>query len=145
MNLLFPILMTLLAGIGVAIQAPTNATLARASGSTVLAALISFAVGTMLLAVVWLATDRTTPAAVRGVPVWAWLGGLYGAVFVTAAAYAAPRLGVASMLMIAIASQLAMAVAIDHFGLFGIRAEPITASRMLGLALVVGGVILVRR
>jgi len=145
MNLLIPVLLTLIAGVGVAVQAPTNAALARTSGSTILAALISFAVGTLVLAAVWLAVDRTAPTAARGVPAWAWLGGLYGATFVTAAAYAAPRLGVASMLMIAIASQLAMAVAIDHFGLFGVRAEPISAARVLGLMLVIGGVILVRR
>lgn len=142
---LFPIILTLIAGIGLAVQPPTNAMLARASGSTVLAALVSFVIGTGVLAAIWFASDRTPPAALKGAPAWAWLGGFYGAFFVTAVAYAAPRLGVASMLTLAIASQLAAALVIDHFGLFGLRAEPVSATRLVGLALVIGGVLLVRR
>ena len=41
---LLPLLAVLIAGLGVAIQPPTNAALAKASGSVWLAALISFAV-----------------------------------------------------------------------------------------------------
>jgi bacterial/archaeal transporter family-2 protein len=144
-NLIVPVLLTLIAGVGVALQAPTNATLARTSGSTLLAALVSFSVGTAAIAVFWAAIDRTGPATLRGVPGWAWAGGLYGAVYVAVAAYAAPRLGVASMLTIAIASQLAAALVVDHFGLLGLRAEPVSLSRLAGLALVIGGVLLVRR
>ena len=142
---IFPIVLTLIAGIGLAVQPPTNAALARVSGSTILAALVSFIIGTAILAAVWLAYDRTSPTALRGAPAWTWLGGLYGAFFVSAVAYAAPRLGVASMLTLAIASQLAAALVVDHFGLFGLRVEPVSATRVVGLALVIGGVLLVRR
>ena len=144
MNVLLPIVLTLIAGIGLAAQPPTNAALARLSGSTILAALLSFLVGTAVLAAIWLASDRTPPSTLRGAPWWAWLGGFYGAFFVTAVAYAAPRLGVASMLTLAIASQLAAALVLDHFGLLGVRAEPVSASRLIGLGLVIGGVLLVR-
>ncbi|MBM3928780.1 MAG: DMT family transporter [Sphingomonadales bacterium] len=145
MTLWLPILLTLLAGIGVAAQAPTNAVLARTAESTLLAALISFGVGTVAIAIAWAATDRTSPAVLRDAPTWAWLGGIYGAIYVATAAYAVPRLGVATMLMIAIGGQLAAAVVIDHFGLFGLRPQPVSVSRIAGLMLVFAGVVLVRR
>ncbi|WP_394653616.1 DMT family transporter [uncultured Sphingomonas sp.] len=145
MHLILPIVLTFLAGIGVAAQAPTNGMLAKVSGSTLLAALISFGVGTVAIAIAWAASDRTSPAILRDAPAWAWLGGIYGAIYVATAAYAAPRLGVATMLMVAIAGQLAAAIVIDHFGLFGIRAEPVSVSRIAGLLLVIAGVTLVRR
>ena len=50
--LLLPILLVLIAGGLVALQAPTNVMLAKAGGSPVLAALISFSVGTVALLVV---------------------------------------------------------------------------------------------
>lgn len=145
MSVLLPIILTLLAGIGVAAQAPTNAMLAKVSGSTLLASLVSFSVGTAAIAIVWAASDRVSPTTLRAAPSWAWFGGIYGAIYVATAAYAAPRLGVATMLMIAIGGQLVAAVVIDHFGLFGLRAEPMSASRIAGLVLVFAGVLLVRR
>ncbi len=142
---LLPLLAVLFAGIGIAVQAPTNAALAKTSGSVVLAALVSFLIGSVVLAVAWAAFDRTAPAALKGVPSWAWLGGLYGAGFVAAMAYAAPRLGLATALTVAIASQLATALLLDHFGLLGLKTEPVTLPRLLGAALVIGGVVLMRR
>lgn len=145
MAALLPILLTLIGGVMLAVQPPTNAVLARASGSFVLAALISFAGGTAILFAIWVAGDRTSLTTLRGVPAWAWIGGVYGAFYVAAAAYAAPRLGVASMLTIAIASQLAAALMIDHFGWLELERSPVSLTRLAGVALVLVGVVLVRR
>jgi transporter family-2 protein len=122
-----------------------NATLGRAVGSPVNAALISFLVGTVGLLIV-AAVQRVAPngALVRTLPWWAWVGGLCGAVFVTAAAYAAPRIGVGSMLTLAVASQLLMAVALDHAGVIGMAQRSITGGRVIGIVLVVVGALLVR-
>lgn len=144
MAAILPVLIVLVAGIGIAVQAPTNAMLARLSGSVVLAALISFLVGTVALIGAWAAFDRTPVSAARGAPLWAWIGGLYGAGFVTAIAFAAPRLGLAATLTIAIASQLATAVALDHFGLLGLRVDPVSLPKLAGIALILAGVVLVR-
>jgi len=135
------ILLVLLAGVGLAVQAPTNAALARTSGSVLLAALVSFIVGSIVLALAWAAIDRTSLAALRGAPVWAWVGGLYGACFVAAMAFAAPRLGLATTLTVAIATQLATA----HFGLLGLKVAPISLWKVAGVVLVLAGVVLVRR
>lgn len=129
-----------------ALQSPTNARLAGAVGSPVNAALVSFAVGTVALVAVAVML-RTPPdgASTRALPVWAWWGGLYGAVFVVAAAYAVPRLGVASTIVLMVAGQLALSLLLDHLGAFGVPARPVNLGRLAGVAMVIGGVMLVRR
>ena len=144
--ILLPVLLVFVAGGMVAIQAPTNAILARAGGSPVLAALISFGVGTLALLVTWAATsNRPQAAAFAGLPWYAWIGGLYGAVFVAVAAYAAPRIGLASLITIGIAGQIIAALILDHFGALGLPRAPVNLGRVAGAALVVLGVVLVRR
>lgn len=140
------LLFILLGGMLLATQAPINAFLGRAIGSSLAASWISFIIGALALLVALLISRPTlTLTGVRELPWWAWTGGLCGAVFVTAAAYVAPRLGVAPMLTLAIASQLMMAVVLDHTGAFGLARHPVSAGRVMGLVLVVGGALLVRR
>lgn len=142
---LLPFLAVFVAGIGLAIQPPTNASLAKASGSVTLAALISFTVGTLVLVSAWALFDRASPSGLRDAPWWGWLGGFYGAAFVAAFAFSAPRIGLAPALTLAIASQIAAALVLDHFGLLGLRVAPISLTKLIGAALVMAGVILVRR
>jgi bacterial/archaeal transporter family-2 protein len=143
---LVPVLLVLAAGGLIALQAPTNSILAKAGGSPVLAALISFAVGTVALAAVFLATGRRpASSAFAGLPWYAWAGGAYGATYVAVAAYAAPKIGLASLITIGIAGQIAVALWLDQIGALGLPREPINVGRALGALLVIGGVILVRR
>lgn len=145
MQAIFPILLALVAGLCVAVQSPTNALLARSTGSLWLAASISFVGGTAVVLALWAFIDRTPIAAMRQAPAWAWLGGLYGAFFVAAIAFAAPRLGLAVTLTITIAAQLTAAVIIDHYGWLALPKTELTATKLLGVALVIGGALLVRR
>jgi transporter family-2 protein len=140
------ILAALISGAFAALQTPTNAMLARAVNSPVNAALISFAIGTLALFVIALALGvRPNMAETRGLPAYAWAGGLYGAFFVTAAAFAAPRIGLAFFIALLIAGQLGMALLLDHLGAFGLARQPITAIKLLGVLVILGGVLLVRR
>ena len=146
MAILIPILLVFIAGAMVALQAPTNAMLAKAGGSPILAALISFTVGTIALFAVWLMSgNRPGSAAFGGLPWFAWVGGLYGAVFVAVAAYAAPKIGLATLITVGIAGQIAMALWMDHVGALGLPREQVNLGRVLGAALVLAGVVLVRR
>ena len=146
MAILIPILFVFIAGGLVALQAPTNALLAKAGGSAVLAALISFTVGTVALLLVWLASgNRPATEPFAALPWYAWLGGLYGAVFVAVAAFAAPKIGLTSLITIGIAGQVAMALLLDHVGAMGLAREPINIGRLAGALMVLAGVVLVRR
>jgi bacterial/archaeal transporter family-2 protein len=133
-------------GAFIALQAPTNAMLSRAVGSPVNAAMVSFAVGfaALMLAAAALGA-RPQPAEMRALPWYAWTGGLYGAVFVAFAAFAAPRIGVTLFLTIAIGGQLAMALLLDRSGAFGLPVQPVSAPRVAGILLVIAGAWLVQK
>ena len=145
-NVAVPLLLAIVAGALMAIQAPTNALLGKAAGSPVLAAFISFLVGSVALAVyVLLSSTRIVASDFRGLPWYVWIGGLYGAFFVAVAAFGAPKVGVAVLLTAVVAGQLAMAVVLDHYGLLGLPRHEFSLQRLAGLLLVVAGVVLVRR
>ena len=88
---------------------------------------------------------RPAPGEWRALPFYAWAGGLYGAVFVAVAAFAAPRMGVTYFLMVAIAGQLAMALLLDRLGAFGVPRIEVSSMRVAGVLLVLAGAFLVRR
>lgn len=139
-------LAVVIGGAATALQAPTNAKMMGAVGSPVNAALVSFAVGTAalgLLAVIL--QTRPDMAAARALPAYAWVGGLYGAIFVVAAAWGVPRLGVATTIILMVAGQLLLSVVLDHFGAMGMPKQPISWGRVAGVLMVVGGVLMVRR
>lgn len=139
-------ILVVLAGGATALQAPTNARLATAVASPVNAAFISFAVGTVALGLLAMALQaRPDMAASRALPWWVWIGGLYGAVFVVSAAWGVPRLGVALTITLMVAGQLLVSVLLDHFGAMGVPKQPLNLTRVAGVALVLAGVLLVRR
>jgi transporter family-2 protein len=143
---LLSLILAVIGGALLAIQAPTNAILGKATGSPIIAAFISFLIGTVALgAAVGVSLGKLFAPALKQVPWYAWLGGFYGAFFVAVAAFGAPRVGVGVLLTAAIAGQLAAALVLDHYGLLGLARHPITFSRGLGFVLVVVGAVLVRR
>ena len=143
---LIAILAVIVGGALTALQGPTNARLAGAVASPVNAALISFAVGTVALMILAAALHtRPDMAATRALPPAAWLGGLYGDVFVVAAAYAVPKLGVATTIVLMVAGQMMLSLILDHFGFMGVPKQPITLTRLAGVAMLIGGVLLVRK
>ena len=140
------LIVALFAGFLMAVQAPTNAILGKASGSPVVAAFISFVVGTLALGAMVAATSgRLFAPELKAVPWYAWLGGFYGAFFVAIAAFGAPRIGVGPLLTAAIAGQLIGAIVLDHFGLLGLARQPVSMEKLAGVALVLFGAWLVRR
>jgi len=141
------LLVCLLAGALMPLQAGVNAQLARWVGHPVTASLVSFAVGTLALFAYSAATRPPLPglAALAAAPWWVWAGGLLGSVFVTAAAAFAPRLGAATFISVTIAGQVLVSILLDHFGSIGFAARPVTPLRLLGALLLIGGVLLVRK
>lgn len=146
-NIYLYLLLALLAGAMMPTQAATNNKMAAFVDSPVLAAFISFFVGTVALFIYVVAsgTPLGNIVSAKDAPPVAWVGGLLGAFFVTAAVTLVPRLGVAMTFSVIIAGQMIVTLIIDHFGLLGIEVKPISWPRILGIALITGGVILIRR
>ena len=135
-----------LAGAVLPLQAGINGQLARQLSSVFAAALISFAVGSLALLLMTL-SQREMPGlgALKALTWWHWSGGLLGAFFIATAAFAGPRIGALLFMVLVLAGQLGMALLLDHNGWAGFREAPITLGKAAGLALIIGGVWLIRR
>jgi len=134
-------------GAGLVVQVGMNSTLRALLGSPIVAALISFLVGSLALAVY--AGLARTPLPLRAqltaVPAWAWLGGVLGAFYVASSVIVGPRLGAATLLALVVFGQLATSLLVDHFGWLGFPHHPLTVARVMGAALLFGGVLLITR
>jgi len=139
------VFLTALAGGLIALQAPINAGLGRATGSLP-AALVSFGMGTLALAaIVVLSGQAGGLGSVSGVSWYYLLGGLLGAVYVTNALIAVSAIGAGGVAAATITGQLVAAVAIDRLGLFGLHEIPIDPARVVGVVLLIAGTVLVVR
>jgi transporter family-2 protein len=79
-----------------------------------------------------------------GTPWAEYIGGVCGFVIVFGLALAFPGIGAALTIALVVLGQSVTAVFIDHFGLLGMPKDPVSVSRLAGLALVAGGVALIR-
>ena len=143
----FAYILGITAGLGLALQIGMNAALRRILQSANAAALVSFLVGTTALFGLLLITRPAVPGrdAWASVPLWAWFGGLFGAFYVAISTIVATELGAASLLALALIGQLAMALVVDHYGWLGLPVNPITWTRVAGIAVLGLGVWLVTR
>jgi bacterial/archaeal transporter family-2 protein len=133
-------------GCMVPLQAAINASVrGHLGGSTLLASFLNFAVGGVALAIVaTLAGERWQAlGGVAQAKPWQLTGGLLGAVFVFATVLVAPKIGLAKMVALVIAGQVAMSLIADHYGWIGLAVREITPIRTAGALLVVVGVLMV--
>jgi transporter family-2 protein len=137
----------IVAGFGLTAQVGMNAQLRKVLQSANQAALISFLVGTFALIALLVAMRTPLPAreTLAAVPVWAWFGGLLGAFYVATSTIVAAELGATTLLGLALLGQLVTAMVVDHFGWLGLPENPITWTRVAGVALLGMGVWLVSR
>ena len=140
------VLLTAFAGGLVALQAPINSMLGRSIG-TFQAAFVSFAIGTLVLALIATLAKGglgDIPAA-RHLPWYYLTGGLLGAAYVTTVLVTVRALGAGGVVAATIAGQLTLGVVIDQFGLLGVDKQPITVARVGGVALLALGTYFVVR
>lgn len=131
------------AGLALAAQAPINAGLGDAIGGLE-AALVNFVVGSIVLAVAVAAT-RTgagVPAALR-VPRRYLVGGLIGAIYVTASVLLVRTIGAGGIAATTITGQLASSVALDRAGALGLDRRPLTPLRLAAVGLLIAGTCLI--
>jgi len=127
-------------------QAGINADLGRRLGGPLRAGLTNFVVGALVLIPVVLLFSRgpwPTYAGLAKVPAWNWLGGLCGATLVMTMIVVSPRLGSALFFALLVSGQVVASVIIDWLGWLGYEARPPHPLRLLGVALLIGGVALV--
>ncbi|HEX7923877.1 MAG TPA: DMT family transporter [Bradyrhizobium sp.] len=146
MQVWFLYLLALGAGIAVAVQQVLNGNLRSALNSPAWAGLVSYLGGLVTMAIVLVATREPVPSwkLVSAVPWWAWSGGILGGVFILLMILLLPSLGAATLLALVVAGQMTAGIAMDHFGAFGLAQHPVSISRLAGIALIIGGVLLIK-
>jgi len=140
---IFYLILALSAGAAIATQAVVNGQLAVGiGGNTVAAALISFVVGTVVLAIIAFSRGGVgdTLAALPSQTLWKYLGGFLGAGFIFSTTFLAPRIGLTSLLALIILGQLTASMTIDHFGLLGAIQRQVTPIKLCGALLLLIGV-----
>lgn len=141
------VIVAVLAGALLPVQAGINTQAARALGSGTQASLLNFVVGTLALAAMCLAMRTPWPTADRlaAVPWQGYLGGVIGAAFVALAVFLSPRLGVLLFLAAAILGQMLASTLIDHNGWLGLDIRVATPGKIVGVVLVLAGVACITR
>jgi len=139
------VILTAAAGGLIALQAPINAGLGRATG-TLPAAFVSFLIGTVALcAIVVLSGKAGGLSSTFDVSWYYLLGGLLGAVYVANALIAVTAIGAGGVAAATVTGQLTASVAIDRLGLFGLDQVPLSPERVVGVVLLLIGTVLVVR
>ncbi len=139
------VLLAIVIGTLMPVQAGLNAQLTRFLGQPYLGALISLITGAIAVSLLILIRGdgfaelkRITEA-----PPHLFLGGILGAVFVASSLFFIPRMGATVMVAAFVTGQLIGSVIIDRFGLMGLPVTPISMSRVFGIILLFAGLFLV--
>jgi bacterial/archaeal transporter family-2 protein len=139
------VLLTAVVGGVLALQAPINAGLGRVTGN-IGAALVSFAVGTLVLVlVVGVSGEASGLGSTFDVRWYYLVGGLLGAAYVTTALITVASIGAGGVAAATITGQLTAALIIDRLGILGLEQTPFTASRIAGVVLLLAGTFLIIR
>jgi bacterial/archaeal transporter family-2 protein len=145
--LIWAALLTVGAGVSVFVQQALNANLRTELNSAAWSGFVSYLLGVVFMVCLAIVLRDPIPSGstMGRVPGWAWSGGIFGAIFITLSIITIPKVGGAAYIALLVTGQLVAALAFDHFGWLGIPQRPIDLPRLLGVALLVGGVVLIRR
>jgi len=132
------------AGVATTVQAAANAGLAGRAGLGA-ALIVNTSIVLAGAFVFFFASGARATFFPAGTPWYLYVGGLCGFVVILAAAFVLPRIGAGTAVALMVLGQGAAALAMDHFGLMGLAREPVSLARVGGFALIVAGVVLLRR
>ena len=139
--------MLTMAGVGglIAMQPVINAGLGKTTGNMA-AAFVSFAVGTALLAgIVVLSGQAGGVGDAAHVPWYYLLGGVLGAAYVFTALVVVGTIGAGGVAAATITGQLTFSILLDRIGFLGLDEVALSWERVLGVALLLAGTLLIVR
>jgi transporter family-2 protein len=148
MNQLTLATLALTGGVLLALQTGLNARLGVLLKNPLLASLTGYSCSTLVtfLLVVVAVRGKGTPSqqSLREIPAYLWFsGGLCSAMGISLYYYTIPRLGVSTMLSLGLSGQLLFSVIAGHFGWFHLPEEPVSATRLIGVAAMLLGIMLI--
>jgi len=136
-------------GFGPPIQTAINSKLGQQVNSTLMASLVSFTVGFIILLIIKTMTNKKFKLETKDEyhgklrPIYL-IGGALGVIYITVNIFLMPYLGAALTTIAGMLGQMIIALIIDHFGLLGIYERKITLRRLVGIATIIIGVLSLR-
>lgn len=132
-----------------ALQTRVNSQLSLELGDGILASVISFGSGLVILTIVVLVAPRgrdglarlTASVRERHTPWWFLIGGFFGALFVVGQSLTAAVLGVALFTIAVVATQTITGAVIDRVGLGDLPKRPVTVLRVVASLLALAAVV----
>ena len=142
-NLLFAAL-AVCAGIASTLQSAANAGLSQRTGLP--SALVVNTSIVMLATLAFLLVRGAPPLFFPPGTSWSlYSGGFCGFLIILILAFVFPKIGAALAIALVVLGQSVAALVIDHYGFLGMPRDPVTVSRVAGLALVAAGIVLLRQ
>ena len=134
-------------GASIPLQIAANTELRNFLGHPFWVSVVIFAQGLVLSLILAFAIRAPAPSTsiFPSVPWWAWSAAGLAILYQVGTIVAAPRLGAAALIGLIIAGQLLLALLIDHFGWLNFAQQTLSWQRLLGAALLLAGVYLIRR
>jgi transporter family-2 protein len=136
-------LLAIATGVALAMQAAANAGLAKLAGLGP-ALVVNTAIVLIGAIGLWAALGAKSNFFPAGASWTLYVGGLFGFVIIASLAFAFPKIGAAYAIALMVGGQCVAALMIDHFGLMGMPCEPLTIQRVIGVALVAAGAVVMR-
>ena len=127
-------------GIAMAFQTAINSQLREYLYSPLQAALFSFLVGTIVLAILvfFQQVEKPNLSTLLNIPWYLWIGGCLGVYAISMSIYSAPKLSLLTLSGVIIFGQMVTSMLIDHFGFLGTEKVAINWQRLLGGVVVHG-------
>lgn len=139
------IILIIIAGACLPIQAGYNAKIGKALESPLQASFVSFTVGALgLLAIIIFSRQTILISQISSVPKYAWSSGLFGAFYVLMVIIAFKKLGALLTFGLIVAGQMSMSLFLDHNKILVDIQHAINAYRLIGVGLIITGVVLIR-
>jgi len=135
------LLLALMIGVISAVYLPMNSSVSRYLGSPLTANITFYSVAlvtSVLLFSVY--GDFASIRRIPEVPPLLFLTGFVSAFIVLAITFLIPKLGARQLVIVSIAGQILMAMAISHFGVLESPRDPVTLKKIIGAALLFAGV-----
>ncbi len=141
---IFLLLYVIAAGALTTVESGANAKLTDTLGGPWWAALLFSIITVILLIGIVLVAAGPFPAGRLGsVPWWAWTGGVISTCYIISMMVAPGVLGAGVFTGLTVTASLVASVVLDHYGLVGFPVHPASLGRLIGTALMIGGIALV--
>jgi transporter family-2 protein len=134
----------LIGGIAIGLQGPLSSMITERIGVMESIFIVHIG-GALLIAIPLIVRGGGNLGQWRSVPWYALIAGWFGLAILAAISYTIPRVGVAATVTLIVAGQLVLSVALDHFGLLGTDVRRVDIQRLIGLAVLFVGVLLIVR